>query len=686
MLPRRTRSRSGQSLLDVLIASALGALLLVGSLSLLAPSLKGSSAAERAQDAAAMARGLMDSVRSLAASSWNVLAALDDDTPYYLQRTVEGTSVVPGIETVSGGEPAGLASRFTLDDTNTKSLKNSVPGAQDGSSDGPFSEISPATEPEYVPSCPVGGCWSFVGASAFSVPDGPELNPEAITIAGWFKIGHPGRIPVSKEGQYRLLAGDVDSAHLALRYATDATSWGDGTVVGNTELVPDTWYHLAATYDGAQWLLYVDGSPDGSRAETGTLSPSNSELVIGDYTSVGSGYAYDGSIDDLRIYGRALSPSEIRQLYTGLNGGMIFNRWFSVGEVRRNGAGAVVPSGGTVDPSTLAVTVGLSGPGVATRTMATYVTRSFSRALYQTDWSGGPGQGVVTSPGNRFGTSTAIDYLTTTGSAVADLPNLISEGGGGNGGISSTTADHFAWNDVIGWINFYSSGTVQLTSQRLKGYANSVAGEISLDCATSPAGNICGSSNYHVDNNGAGVLSGFAWNDTYGWISFNCSNNDACATSNYSVTVNPTTGVFSGFAWNDIIGWISFNGVDIGIPTYRVVAAWSAAAGYGVLDSGTIGFDSPSQPNGITWTGTKPSGTDARFQIAISNGAFGPWTYVGPDGTASSYYAPEPGESSPLMPWNHPAGSYLRYRMFLVSNVAQSASPRVDSLVIRWSP
>lgn len=68
-------------------------------------------------------------------------------------------------------------------------------------------------------------------------------------------------------------------------------------------------------------------------------------------------------------------------------------------------------------------------------------------------------------------------------------------------------------------------------------------------------------------------VHGWAWSDTIGWISFNCteggaSQNDICSTSSYGVNIDPNTGIFSGYAWSDNIGWISFNQADLtGCPS-----------------------------------------------------------------------------------------------------------------------
>lgn len=55
------------------------------------------------------------------------------------------------------------------------------------------------------------------------------------------------------------------------------------------------------------------------------------------------------------------------------------------------------------------------------------------------------------------------------------------------------------------------------------------------------------------------TVSGWAWADTVGWISLNCTNIvGECDRSNYGVTIDPDMGKFSGYAWSDHVGWVSF--------------------------------------------------------------------------------------------------------------------------------
>jgi hypothetical protein len=62
-----------------------------------------------------------------------------------------------------------------------------------------------------------------------------------------------------------------------------------------------------------------------------------------------------------------------------------------------------------------------------------------------------------------------------------------------------------------------------------------------------------------VVNDNAGNLSGYAWGENVGWISFSCENLNTCEDVAYGVNIDPVTGIFSGFAYGENIGWISFS-------------------------------------------------------------------------------------------------------------------------------
>jgi Concanavalin A-like lectin/glucanases superfamily len=86
--------------------------------------------------------------------------------------------------------------------------------------------------------------------------------------------------------------------------------------VDSKKVLPaSTWVHVAGTYDGSALRIYVNGVLDNTLAVTGHTCVNTSPLGIGakNRTATGVVEAYfDGRIDDLRVYNRALGASEIK--------------------------------------------------------------------------------------------------------------------------------------------------------------------------------------------------------------------------------------------------------------------------------------------------------------------------------------------------------------------------------------
>jgi hypothetical protein len=78
---------------------------------------------------------------------------------------------------------------------------------------------------------------------------------------------------------------------------------------GTTPLPINTWTHLAATYDGSVLRLFVNGVQVSSQSHVGSIFVSASPLRVGGNAIWGEYFA--GRIDEVRIYARALSSTEI---------------------------------------------------------------------------------------------------------------------------------------------------------------------------------------------------------------------------------------------------------------------------------------------------------------------------------------------------------------------------------------
>ncbi len=143
-------------------------------------------------------------------------------------------------------------------------------------------------------------------------------NFENGTFAAWIKIntpsaGSPGTI-VSKPraaGQSGLnlrVHQDPDNAQLALHNGTQFSS------TGTANLEDSKWHYLVGTVDGSRTSIYVDGVLVDSDSFAPASSSSSQPLAIGRDHGPGNSY-FNGVIDEVRIYNRALSASEVRYLH-----------------------------------------------------------------------------------------------------------------------------------------------------------------------------------------------------------------------------------------------------------------------------------------------------------------------------------------------------------------------------------
>ncbi len=139
---------------------------------------------------------------------------------------------------------------------------------------------------------------------------------DSITIEAWFYAqsrgqGGFGRL-VSKEGGIFFLFFDAVN-HLSLNIK-------DSGAVAHTNPIPgvsyDTWHHVVVTYNGATQRGYLNGVQIGADVDwVDTIKVDASNIKIGNRDA--NDRSWDGFIDEVRIYNRALGLSEIQFSYNG---------------------------------------------------------------------------------------------------------------------------------------------------------------------------------------------------------------------------------------------------------------------------------------------------------------------------------------------------------------------------------
>ncbi len=138
-----------------------------------------------------------------------------------------------------------------------------------------------------------------------------------ITVAAWVKSAGTNWSQagvVTRGYNWRLYVQDSAFGAFQAMDTVPAASRGLGTVDINDE----QWHHVAGTYDGAQYVLYIDGVQDGAAvAATGPIDTSTSnKFVIGAFFKTSDPIdtkkkEYNGFIDDARVYDHVLSAGEI---------------------------------------------------------------------------------------------------------------------------------------------------------------------------------------------------------------------------------------------------------------------------------------------------------------------------------------------------------------------------------------
>jgi hypothetical protein len=146
---------------------------------------------------------------------------------------------------------------------------------------------------------------------------------DRITLSVWIKPATVSRDQdiVCKDWQTSYMGyefGINSAGELMFRINPTSSSYAYRTSSG-AGITTNTWQHVAVTFDGTNVRFYKNGALITTVAGSGRLYSSSEVVYVGTYETTGM-YVFSGALDELRIYNRQLSSSEINQLYTSLQG------------------------------------------------------------------------------------------------------------------------------------------------------------------------------------------------------------------------------------------------------------------------------------------------------------------------------------------------------------------------------
>jgi len=167
-------------------------------------------------------------------------------------------------------------------------------------------------DPTWVDDPNRGWCLSFDGDGDYvDVGEDPSLTfTEAITVACWIKVRQFDRNwnAVITKGDDWVLARTRDDDRLAfLCLGLVGGGWPE---VYSDNVNDDDWHHIAGVYDGSELFIYRDGNNINSKSVRGSLNSKWSRVLIGENGQAKNRF-WNGCIDEVRIYNRALTADEI---------------------------------------------------------------------------------------------------------------------------------------------------------------------------------------------------------------------------------------------------------------------------------------------------------------------------------------------------------------------------------------
>ena len=181
----------------------------------------------------------------------------------------------------------------------------------------------------------IGKAFSFNGlSSSVQIPKATDLDVgNQVTIEFWMKAAKTNAMDTYQglvaSDFYGVEISNGFQSHMGVNFfvsSASGSSWGmiseangGGAIVSAGE-----WHHVAGTYDGSQAQLYIDGQPWGNPASySGAISPmsENGFLTFGSEDGraafpdcVGTRY-FNGLIDEVSVFNRALTATEIKTIY-----------------------------------------------------------------------------------------------------------------------------------------------------------------------------------------------------------------------------------------------------------------------------------------------------------------------------------------------------------------------------------
>lgn len=208
-------------------------------------------------------------------------------------------------------ENGGLVLYLPFDEGSGDTVKDLSDSGNDGTIQGA----------EWVKDGKIGSALSFSVGDYVEVPHSESLSiTDEITIMAWTNMaaGASGELAIVSKGQWAAndLPYELTETPGGVIFWQFYDNGGRDTCSPNSPPVGE-WHHIAGTYDGDVFKCYIDGQLGEEWAYAGKMPENTASVTIGKRSKADECF-FNGMIDEVVIFNRALSAEEILEAMAGI--------------------------------------------------------------------------------------------------------------------------------------------------------------------------------------------------------------------------------------------------------------------------------------------------------------------------------------------------------------------------------
>ena len=167
----------------------------------------------------------------------------------------------------------------------------------------------------------IGPALMFTSGDFVEIPHSASLSiTEQITVMAWTNMnaGASGEMAIVSKGRWAAndLPYELTQDPNGVIYWQFYDDGGRDSCCPSSPPVEE-WHHIAGTYDGKIFRCYIDGELAQEWGYAGTMPENEASVTIG-RRSIGGGTLFNGMIDEVAIFNRALTADEVQEAMAGI--------------------------------------------------------------------------------------------------------------------------------------------------------------------------------------------------------------------------------------------------------------------------------------------------------------------------------------------------------------------------------